>query len=285
MLARCLGAARAQTLAPARYEVLVVDSASTDHTRALVRRAEAARRAVRLRYLYCERPGLARARNAGARAARAPVAAYIDDDAIAAPDLLERVLEVYAAHPRAGCVGGAIDPRLPPEPPSWCNEAFAAYFSAYHPADGVRRVTGLAEYPYGANLSFRKEALHRAGYFRTELGHVGRADGGGEEIDAQARIARLGYEIYTASRARVTHIVPASRMDWRRIERLARAAGANWAHYEREGYLPATPLGEELRRWFAAWRTARRTRAMSFERSQELFLRAKLAARLRKPRA
>ena len=87
-------AATAQSLAPADYEVILVDNASADHTRAI------ADRWPQVRYLYCPHRGLSQARNAGAHAARSPIVTYIDDDAIADPHLLEEVLKVFDAQIR-----------------------------------------------------------------------------------------------------------------------------------------------------------------------------------------
>lgn len=79
-----------QTLAPERFEILVIDDASTDGTEAMLR-------------LFADVPGLryhrlphnsgvAVARNTGVRLARGPVIAFMDNDCWAAPDWLARGL-------------------------------------------------------------------------------------------------------------------------------------------------------------------------------------------------
>ncbi len=260
---------------------MVVDNASTDHTAAVVG-AMRGTGGVALRYMRCGRLGLSRARNAGARAARAPVVAYIDDDAMAAPDLLERLLEVYEAHAGAGCVGGTINLTLPPELPDWYAEEFAGYFSAYRPEGGEpRRLTGVGEYPYGANVSFRKEAIEAAGYFRTALGRRGNNFAGGEEMDMECRIARLGYEIYSQPTAIVRHVILPERLKWEHIAKSAAAAGASWVHYEREGLQPERSLGQDMSAWWRAWREAMRAGPRTLERSREIFERARLMGKLR----
>ncbi len=248
----------------------------------MLRALAAMNEGIRIRRVFCPNPGLSQARNAGARAAKSPILAYIDDDAIAQPDLLEKLLAAYRMFPGAGCVGGRIDLTLPPSLPAWYTPLFAGYYSAYSPPYPAAQILStLAEYPYGANASFRKEALARAGYFRTALGRRGRNQAGGEELDAECRIARLGYSIVYQPDAVVNHIILPSRLTWTHIERSARAAGKNWAYYEREGLQPKRPLALDWSECLAAWRNLRRAGPRSFEHSQYLFHRARLFSKLR----
>jgi glycosyltransferase involved in cell wall biosynthesis len=62
------------------YEVIVVDNASSDRTREIV---EERLSNPRLNYVYEPVTGLSVARNTGAKEARAPILAYLDDDAVA----------------------------------------------------------------------------------------------------------------------------------------------------------------------------------------------------------
>ncbi|HEX6362166.1 MAG TPA: glycosyltransferase, partial [Albitalea sp.] len=83
LLARCLAAVLTQSIARDAYEVVVVDDGHDDATRAAVERLQPAGGAPALRYLRPARGrGPAVARNAGWRAARAPVVAFTDDDTI-----------------------------------------------------------------------------------------------------------------------------------------------------------------------------------------------------------
>lgn len=226
LLPRCLVNATSQSLPREDYEVIVVDNASADNTHAIVQQFS------RVRYLYCATRGLSSARNTGVAAARAAVVAFIDDDCIADFNLLAELLRTFAANPDAGCVGGAIEVRMPAPLPRWYAQQFAGYFGEY--AAQGSRVTELAHYPFGGNLAIRKDALIEAGYFSEKLGRVGRNHAGGEELDLQCRIARLGYAIYVNSHARVTHVMLPRRMTWGHVMNSARAAGRNWAYYDTE---------------------------------------------------
>ena len=234
ILPRCLAAAYRQTLPPSDYQVVVVDNASTDHTRHIVRQFTAPR-GLDVQYIYHPVKGLSHARNAGAAAAAAPLLAYIDDDAIAAPDLLWHLLCTFDAHPRAACVGGRIDITLPAELPKWYSSFFDGYYSKFDL--GTTQVTQSKEiwqYPFGANIAFRAGPLCGIGGFNTTMGRIGKDYSGGEEIDAVIRLAGLGYEVFYNPAASVRHVILPSRIHWAHIAKSAHAAGKNWAYYEME---------------------------------------------------
>ena len=276
ILPRCLQAARAQTLHASEYEIIVVDNASVDNTRAIVEQWP------EIRYLYCPHRGLSQARNTGAHAATAPIVTYIDDDAIAEPDLLDQVLATFAAHADAGCVGGRIDIHLPAALPAWYSKHFAGYYSEFNPGyTGVQRVEELWEYPFGANVSYRLEALERIGYFNLNMGRVGKNTSGGEELDAEYRMAQAGYGIYYTPHARVEHIIMPDRLKWSHIANSARAAGKNWAYYELELMRVKWSVRGDVRMFIGT--VARMINRENFHvaHSQNIFYRAKILRKLR----
>src|SRR5258708_7249780 len=87
------------------YEVVVVDnSGDPDIAECFGRRYQ---EIPNLRYVHESVPGLSRARNIGAGLARGRVVAFIDDDAVAAPNWAGNLVSVYASlGPTIGVVGG-----------------------------------------------------------------------------------------------------------------------------------------------------------------------------------
>jgi glycosyltransferase involved in cell wall biosynthesis len=79
-------ALRGQTVPDDRYEIIVVDDASTDDSAQIAEAAGA--RVIR----QSVNRGAGAARNAGARAARAPLVAFIDDDCTAEPHWLAELI-------------------------------------------------------------------------------------------------------------------------------------------------------------------------------------------------
>lgn len=287
ILPRCLAAACRQTLPPSDYEVVVVDNASTDHTAAIVQSFARRGGGPAVRYLYEPVKGLSQARNAGTGAARAPLIGYIDDDAIADPHLLCETVQVFDAYPGAGCVGGRIDLCLPPDLPWWYSDLLAGYFSRFRLGfDKVTRVFETGQYPFGANISFRKAALDAAGRFHASLGRRGKDFSGGEEIDAACKIALLGWGIYYTPFAAVQHCILPGRMRWEHIAKSAAAAGRNWAYYDMElfGKERLGPdvllLGRTLREALDAVRGLSLRHGV-FTYSNYLFARSKLLHKIR----
>src|ERR1700754_3530524 len=93
-LADCLAALRQQTVGAASFDILVVDSASGREVAAQIVRLVAAMGNARL--LRVDRPGISRARTAGADTVWDGYLAYIDDDAIPAPDWIAAIQAALA---------------------------------------------------------------------------------------------------------------------------------------------------------------------------------------------
>ena len=84
-----------QTLPPDRFEIIVVDDASTDNTEAVLRELT---RVSPVRLVYHRLPsnrGVAAARNAGVRLAAGPIIASMDNDCCAHPEWLARGLAAF----------------------------------------------------------------------------------------------------------------------------------------------------------------------------------------------
>lgn len=81
-------------------ELVVVDNASTDGSLALLAERYPGARVLQMG----ENAGPARARNAGMRAARHRWVLAVDNDAIVAPDLLDRLRAAAETHPRAAVI-------------------------------------------------------------------------------------------------------------------------------------------------------------------------------------
>jgi cellulose synthase/poly-beta-1,6-N-acetylglucosamine synthase-like glycosyltransferase len=91
-LAAMIEGLRAQTLPIDRFEVVIVDDASSDETPEVLRR-EAARNGLHMRFVRQEQGGgPARARNRGWRMANGTFIAFTDDDCVPTPGWLEALL-------------------------------------------------------------------------------------------------------------------------------------------------------------------------------------------------
>jgi glycosyltransferase involved in cell wall biosynthesis len=111
-LAATLAGLRAQTLGLDRFEVIIVDDASSDETPAVLAK-ELEADVLRLRTVRQEQGGgPAQARNRGWQMAQAPMIAFTDDDCVPTPGWLEAMLDMAGQRPDAVVQGPTLpDPR------------------------------------------------------------------------------------------------------------------------------------------------------------------------------
>ena len=192
-------------------EVLVVDNGSTDGTATLLA-ALAARHAPVLRVTREPEVGLSAARNRGLAEMRGAVAAFLDDDAVPRPGWLAALCAPFR-DPRVACAGGRILLRFQTPPPAWLTPALHPALSAYDLGDAPRTVRyGEANYPYGANVAFRRDAARACGGFSTRVGLRGDLQLQHEETDLCYRLERGGGEVRYAPAAVVDHLISPDRL-------------------------------------------------------------------------
>jgi glycosyltransferase involved in cell wall biosynthesis/GT2 family glycosyltransferase len=203
VLSQAIESVNAQSV-PAHEIVLVID-----HSPELL--AEAKRRWPDLNLLENqEEQGLSGARNSGVAACSGDVVAFLDDDALAAPDWLERLTEAYS-DPNVLGAGGTVRPAWVEGKPAWFPPEFDWVVGCTH--SGMPRQREAVRNLVGANMSFRRETLAEVGAFRHELGRVGTIPAGCEETDLCIRVGKRWPEaqILYDPAAAVDHFVPASR--------------------------------------------------------------------------
>jgi GT2 family glycosyltransferase len=197
----------AQTRPPART-ILVVD-----HNPPLLERARVAFPAV-LVVPNTGRVGLSGGRNTGVSHAVGDVVAFLDDDARAEPDWLERLAAGYS-NPSVIGVGGAATPVWPGQRPSWLPPEFDWVVGCSFV--GMPRVAAPVRNLIGANMSFRREVFDTVGGFTDGLGRVGSRPLGCEETELGIRLRqwRAGVRLVYEPAAVVRHRVTTDRMAWR----------------------------------------------------------------------
>ncbi len=213
-LADCLRALQRQTAAPELFEVLVVDNGSAPVPAAVVARLVAAMPNARL--LRVDQPGLSVARNAGARAARAEYICYIDDDALAEPDLVTTALDACAAtHPSPALIGGRALPAWEAPLPAWWPPSLRGVLSIVEvEGSGEYRGPGLPPNlePCGAIFVVHVPTLLSAGGFDPGSGRSGSVLLSDEEVQLAWRLQAAGYSARYDLRLTVHHRIQASRL-------------------------------------------------------------------------
>jgi O-antigen biosynthesis protein len=195
-----------QEIAPDQV-VLVID-----HNPALLQRARGAYPQLTVVANHGPR-GMSGARNTGVSQARGDVIAFLDDDAVAEPDWLARML-VHYDDSRVLAVGGSAVPDGPDARPRWFPPEFdwvvgCSFIGQPSQAAPVRNLIGC-------NMSFRRDALDEAGSFDPALGRVGGVPVGCEETELCIRLRQRrpdGVVLYEPA-ARVRHHVSDDRWTW-----------------------------------------------------------------------
>ena len=172
--------------------------------------------------------GLSDARNTGVRLATGDVVGFLDDDATAAPDWVERLLDAYAEDDVIG-VGGWVLPAWGAPRPAWFPDEFLWVLGCSY--TGLPLTRSPVRNPIGANMSFRRAVFEKVGGFDTGTGRVGRDAAGCEETEFSIRATQAvpGARILLEPAAVCRHAAPADRLTRRYFRRRCAAEGRSKA--------------------------------------------------------
>jgi glucosyl-dolichyl phosphate glucuronosyltransferase len=145
---------------------------------------------------------LGSARNTAAEFATGEVLAFLDDDAAAEADWLERLIEPYGDD-NVGAVGGAPLPVFELQRPRWFPHEFDWVFGCAY--KGLPLARAPLAHLIGANMSIRRSILQEIGGFHSD-DH--------DDMDMCHRVAFAHYKVLYEPRAVVRHFVPAARTTW-----------------------------------------------------------------------
>lgn len=152
-LARLIAALDEQTLAPDRFEVIIVDDCSGDETAEVLSAAVDQVQFV-LRPLRLDaNSGPGPARNLGWQSARAPIIAFTDDDCVPEPGWLAAGLEAMSTDPRLGVLQGRT------REPDGLDGSNVERWSHR------QRISGPTPWFETCNIFYRRDALKDAGGF------------------------------------------------------------------------------------------------------------------------
>ena len=202
-LGTCITSLQKQTR-PADEIILIID-----HNDALLKRSKRVWPDLIITPNYFKQ-GLSGARNSGIGLASGDILFFIDEDAYAAANWLETLLESYADRDVIGA-GGSIIPNWEKNPPSWFPGEFNWVVGCTY--------TGLPKTPQpvrnliGCNMSYRRKAFESAGLFRDGIGRIGTTPLGCEETELCIRIGHMlpQKKLMHVPAAQVFHFVPTQR--------------------------------------------------------------------------
>jgi glycosyltransferase involved in cell wall biosynthesis len=211
-----------QSLEKGKYEVIIVDNASTDRTKDMVE--DKMQYFKNLIYVYEGTPGTNFARNTGLQRASGKYIAFIDDDAIANPQWLERIIYRFQTiNPTPGIVGGKVSPIWEVEKPSWITNKLLGALSIVDYSDQPIFLTN--KFLFSVNMAFPSHLLKEYGGFDTRLCRKGKNLITNDEILIASKLKQAGYKFFYDPAIHVEHIIPQTRLHPEWFIRRANAQG------------------------------------------------------------
>lgn len=199
-LARALTSLQGQSSSVA--EILVIDNAPADRSTAVL----LAERFPGVRYVREPVPGLDFARNRALRVATQDVVAFLDDDAVAAPDWAQALSQVFAADPNVAVCTGRVEPLVIETPGQLLFEVNGGFGrgekriqlpeDAGQPLHGRRAplVAWAVSVGCGCSYAVRRAVALRLGGFDEAL-DLGRPLAGGGDHDLLWRALEAGWRV------------------------------------------------------------------------------------------
>ncbi len=197
------------------FEILVVDNASTDNTKEVVKERLTKGN---LRYFYESKLGLNNARNAGVQETQSDIIAYLDDDAMAIPQWLSQIYPAFVQNEKLGVAGGKID-LLWSEgsiKPKWLSSGMAMNLGEYNLGDEIIYIDDPGLTPRGLNYALRRKVYEEVGEFDPKLDRVGKNLLSNGDLYMTELVLKKGWQVAYLPNAIVQHQVFPERvkMNW-----------------------------------------------------------------------
>ncbi len=206
------------------WELVIVDNASTDGTGEYAEyQWKQYQISVPIRVIHEASPGLIAARITGVQQAQYEFITFVDDDNWIAENWIELVYNTLKDKPLVGACGGHNTAVFEGDSPDWF-PTFQHLFAVGQQAseEGV-----LPEEKYelwGAGLSLRRSAwmnMREKGFTSLLSGRKGKTLSAGEDAEICFALKIMGYQLYYNPSLQLRHFIPANRLEWTYVQRIA----------------------------------------------------------------
>jgi len=209
-----------------KWEVVVVNNASTDDTAEVVKQKwSELNTGIELTIANEPIPGLSNARNKGIATASFEYLIFCDDDNWLFRDYLQKVLAIFESNNNICACGGLGIPVFEKEKPWWFDD-YAECFATG--SQEITREDGKLLNLYGAGMAVRKscyEWLERAGFNPHMTGRKGEELSSSEDTEFTYALVLLNKELYYSDKLKFYHFMPAERMQLTYLKKLFKAFG------------------------------------------------------------
>jgi glycosyltransferase involved in cell wall biosynthesis len=203
-------------------EIIVIDNNSHDETADVTKVYTTNYQ--NIRYLFEKNIGLSHARNRGIKESKAEWILYIDDDAMAFPDLVERALYLVNRGD-FDCVGGMYYGYFDGAKPKWLPHDFGTK---------IKYCDFLTECPHhipsGGIVLYRKVIFEQIGLFDFNLGMKQNSIFYGEETELQKRLFINNFKIGFDPELKIYHLIKRTTVISQLIQQFNK--GFSVGHYE-----------------------------------------------------
>lgn len=272
LMSQVLDALRCQSLPLERWELLLIDNASEPpfSPDALAWHPQG-------RLVREPRLGLTHARLRGIAEAKAELLVWVDDDNVLDSNYLQEALAAFQTNPRLGAAGGSSVACYAEPPPAWFQEGLVPLGCRDHGDEPLwmswrdQPPHYPSQAPIGAGLVIRREAIQlwadqlERDARRRAFGRTGQALSSGEDNDINLTLLAHGWELAYLPQLRLTHHIPAARLQRAYQQRLARASFRDFVQVlNHHGIRPWSAIAawtvplRAFKAWFTfrAWRGA-----------------------------
>jgi glycosyltransferase involved in cell wall biosynthesis len=212
-----------------RWEVIVIDNASTDATAAVARSVWPDYHPVPLRVVLEPNIGLTNARNRAFAEAKYDIVSFVDDDNWVEPSFVKTVHRLMQSLPDVGACGCRIEEVCEVEPPNWF-DAFKIALAISPKDETYGWITDPNKYLPGAGLSIRQAALRdifALGFSPTLTGRTGNHLFSGEDLELGAALRLAGWKLWREESVVIRHFIPTGRLTWSYMKELYYGFGAS----------------------------------------------------------
>ena len=207
-----------------KWEVLVIDNASTDNTALAARQCWGDHGPAPLRVVEETRLGLSYARERAFDEASYYIVSFIDDDNWVTPEWVTTAWLCMSEDLELGAVGSANTAVADAALPDW----FARYSAYYAVWDFPPDATIATSFLAGAGMTIRKSVWHwlkNHGFHSQLTGRLGTSLSSSEDVELGCAILLAGWKIRVEPRLQLRHHLIPHRLRWDYLRRLIRGVG------------------------------------------------------------
>jgi glycosyltransferase involved in cell wall biosynthesis len=198
-----------------RWELVIVDNASTDGTSDLLAANDWRTSDMTVKVVREQKLGLSNARNRAIQEATGEYIVFIDDDETPDPHWLSAYERAILTE-RPDAMGGRIEVAfVDGERPSWLQDELLGFLGKLDHGGIARAITDPRTPIFGGNFAFRRETFARIGLFDAALGRKGVANVGGEDVEMYRRMIDMGCNVWWVPDAIIHHRIQADKLERR----------------------------------------------------------------------